>query len=196
MSADVVEVEVLVCSSCEHVFELDDAGPAAYECGNDGAFVSEDGSRCPECLKFSAKESPMSCPECEAPAMADETSMYWSTDVGGETIYGPTQSELGEAVAQYEAENTPEAVEARQSAMDAHISDYRKKAAKRHAEYMTHVPRMRRVLEACGAEAWVVDGFTRDDDGYSASKTVTLDMEVFLKMIDLAGETVVRDERQ
>jgi predicted RNA-binding Zn-ribbon protein involved in translation (DUF1610 family) len=65
-------VKVLECPECNKLIPPDDVSDErVYECNNCGTTgTGEDGRRCDQCHKFTAKVSDTSCPECGA-AMDD-----------------------------------------------------------------------------------------------------------------------------
>lgn len=62
------KIDVLECSECNALILPEDVSDErVYECGECGTKgIGEDGRRCDQCNKFTAKVSDTSCPECEA----------------------------------------------------------------------------------------------------------------------------------
>lgn len=81
------KVRVLVCLECEALIPPDEVSDErVYECNTCGTTgTGEDGRRCEQCNKFTAKMSDTSCPECGA-AMDDAEAAEAQQATNGELI--------------------------------------------------------------------------------------------------------------
>jgi hypothetical protein len=75
-------IKVLICPECSELIAPEDVSDArVYECGECGTKgTGDDGRRCDQCHKFTAKISDTSCPECSGPmddAEETEASNRW-----------------------------------------------------------------------------------------------------------------------
>lgn len=89
MTAPEIEAKtVRVCEACEAAVDPEEEGPALYECGSCGTTFNRDGSadgdssRCPDCLKFSAKVGDASCPECGEGPLGEEEQRWECPECG------------------------------------------------------------------------------------------------------------------
>lgn len=72
---------VVHCDGCDSFFREGDEGEACYRCSRCDNTTLE--RRCPDCNIFTAKESLISCPDCEGPIEdGTEAVERWETDDG------------------------------------------------------------------------------------------------------------------